>query len=71
MKFLRAYDDDLAMLSLKVLASLACPPMTHKCIEENQHNTAIHKNPNLCHSFFEIGTYMKKEMLSNYTLIFR
>ena len=43
------------MLAIKVLASLACPPMTHKCLEENRHETAFHKSPNLCNSFFEIG----------------
>ena len=55
MMFLKSYNDDLAVLALKVMASLACPPMIHKCLEENRHETAIHKNTALCNPFFEIG----------------
>lgn len=64
MKFLRAYDDDLAMLSLKALNSLGTSPMSHKCIDEIRHNTPFHKNPNLCHSFFEIGLHIDFLILS-------
>ena len=55
MMFLKSYNDDLAVLALKVMASLACPPMIHKCLEENRHETAIHKNTAMCNPFFEIG----------------
>lgn len=58
MTFLKSYDDTVSMLALKAIASLACPPMTHKCLEEYRHETAIHKNPLLCHPFFEIGTQL-------------
>lgn len=55
MSLLHSYDDELAILALKVMASLACPPMMHKCLEDNRHDTALHKNQTHCNPFFQIG----------------
>lgn len=57
MSLLHSYDDELAILALKVMASLACPPMMHKCLEDNRHDTALHKNQTHCNPFFQIGKH--------------
>jgi hypothetical protein len=68
MTFLRAFDDGLALLALKALAALANPPMTHKSIEEDGHNTALHKNSNLCLPFFEIGESLSLSLFLSLSL---
>lgn len=57
MTFLRSFDDELAVLALRVMAALASPPSTHKCLEESRHETELHKTVALCNPFFDIGTY--------------
>lgn len=57
MSFLRSFDDELAILALRVMAALASPPSTHKCLEESRHETELHKTVALCNPFFDIGTY--------------
>ena len=57
MTFLRSFDDELAVLALRVMAALASPPSTHKCLEESRHDTELHKTVALCNPFFDIGTY--------------
>jgi hypothetical protein len=54
LKLLRAYDDDIAILSLHAITALAAPPPNHRCLTYSQHTTTLHKVTSHCIPLFQI-----------------
>jgi hypothetical protein len=54
LKLLRAYDDDVAMLALEAITSLAAPPHSHRSLTYSRHVTAMHRVSSNCIPLFQI-----------------
>lgn len=54
MTLLRCFDDDIAILALEAVKSLAILPFSHRSLNFNHHVTALHKTSSHCAPLFQI-----------------